>query len=77
MNKNLIKRLSDMTRADIEAVIDQRIICRPNAERNREIFKMAYLDGISQERIAEKYDRTPRQIQNILYETEKVLLKYL
>lgn len=66
-----------MTRTEIEYVIDQRVICRSNAERNREIFKMAYLDGISQERISEVYGLTPRQIQNVLYETEKVLLKYL
>lgn len=66
-----------MTRTEIEYVIDQRVICRSNAERNREIFKMAYLDGISQERISEVYGLTPRQSQNVLYETEKVLLKYL
>lgn len=77
MNKKLIDQLIGMTRTEIEHAIDERVICRQNAQRNREIFKMAYLDGISQERIAEQYGLTPRQVQNALYETEKILLKYL
>lgn len=77
MNKNLISRIVGMTRSEIEYVIDERVICRKNAQRNREIFKMAYLDGISQERIAEEYGLETRQIQNIIYEVEKMLLNYL
>ena len=77
MNKKLIAKLIGMTRSDIEYIIDQRVICRHNAQRNREIFKLAYLDGISQERISEKYGLTPRQVQNALYDTERILLKHL
>lgn len=77
MNKKLITRLMDMPRAGIENAIDQHVICQKNAARNREIFKSAYLDGISQERIAEEYGLTPRQVQNVLYDVEKILLKYL
>lgn len=77
MNKKLIDQLIGMTRTEIEHAIDERVICRKNAQRNREIFKMAYLDGISQERIAEKYGLTPRQVQNALYDTERILLKHL
>lgn len=77
MNKKLISRIVGMTRADIEYIIDQHVICKRNAARNREIFKEAYLDGISQERIAEKYGLTSRQVQNALYETERILLKHL
>jgi DNA-directed RNA polymerase specialized sigma24 family protein len=77
MNKKLIDQLIGMTRTEIEHAIDERVICRQNAQRNREIFKLAYLDGISQERIAEKYGLTPRQVQNALYDTERILLKHL
>lgn len=77
MNKKLIDQLIGMTRTEIEHTIDERVICRQNAQRNREIFKLAYLDGISQERIAEKYGLTPRQVQNALYDTERILLKHL
>ena len=66
-----------MTKSEIEDLIDQRVICRRKAERNREILKMALIDGITQEKIAEKHELTPRQVQNIIYETEKMLLKYL
>ena len=77
MNKKLIDQLIGMTRTEIEHAIDERVICRQNAQRNREIFKLAYLDGISQECIAEKYGLTPRQVQNALYDTERILLKHL
>lgn len=77
MNKKIIAKLIGMTRSDIEYIIDQHVICKQNAARNREMFKEAYLDGISQERIAEMHGITPRQVQNALYDTEKILLKHL
>ena len=77
MKKKLISKLEGMERHEIEHLIDQRVICFRNAERNREIFKKALIDGISQERIAEEYGLETRQIQNIIYEVEKMLLNYL
>jgi 23S rRNA-/tRNA-specific pseudouridylate synthase len=77
MNKKLLSKLIGMSKSEIEDLIDQRVICRRKAERNREILKMALIDGITQEKIAEKHGLTPRQVQNIIYETEKILLKYL
>lgn len=77
MNKELLSKLIGMSKSEIEDLIDQRVICRRKAERNREILKMALIDGITQEKIAEKHELTPRQVQNIIYETEKILLKYL
>lgn len=77
MNKKLLSKLIGMSKSEIEDLIDQRVICRRKAERNREILKMALIDGITQEKIAEKHELTPRQVQNIIYETEKILLKHL
>lgn len=77
MNKKLISKLEGMKRHEIEDEIDQRVICFRNAGRNREIFKKALIDGISQERLAEEYGLETRQIQNIIYEVEKMLLNYL
>lgn len=66
-----------MSRDDIENIIDQWVICRRNAERNRDILKLALFDGLTQEEIAESYGLTTRQVQNIIYETEKILAKHL
>ena len=77
MNKELLSKLIGMTKSEIEDLIDQRVICRRKAERNREILKAALIDGVTQEEIAAAHGLTPRQVQNIIYETEKMLLKDL
>ena len=68
---------ADLSRNQIEYLIDEWIICKRNTKRNREILKLALLDGISQEAIAEEYGLAVRQVQNIIYETQKQLLKHL
>ena len=68
---------ADLSRNQIEYLIDEWIICKRNAKRNREILKLALLDGISQEAIAEEYGLAVRQVQNIIYETQKQLLRHL
>ena len=76
MKKDL-SRYANCSRDDIERVIDQFVICRRNAERNRAILKRMLFDGISYEQIAEEFGLTPRQISNIIYETEEILFKHL
>jgi hypothetical protein len=77
MNKKLISKLEGMQRREIEYEIDQRVICFRNAERNREIFKRALIDGVPQEKLAEDYGLETRQIQNIIYDIEKMLIQKL
>jgi hypothetical protein len=72
-----LSRYANYSKDDIEYVIDQWIICRRNAERDRAILKRVLFDGISYERVAEEYGLTPRQISNIIYETEEILFKHL
>lgn len=69
--------IQDYSRSQLEYLIDEWVICRRNAKRNREILKLAMFDGISQEKIAEEYGLEPRQIQNIIRETMNMLLKHL
>lgn len=68
---------SDLSRDEIESLIDQYVICHRNAERNRMIYKRAVIDGVSQERIAEEFGLTPRQVQNIIRKTQAILLNHL
>lgn len=68
---------ANYSKDDIENVIDQWIICRRNAERDRAILKRVLFDGVSYERVAEEHGLTPRQISNIVYETEEILFKHL
>ena len=68
--------MSDLSRADIEAAIDNWIIGR-NAERNRMILKRRLLDGITFDRLAEEFDLSVRQVKNIVYRCEDKLYKHL
>lgn len=65
------------SRDEIDRAIDQWVICHKNAERNRAILRRAMFDGISQERIAEEFGLTPRQVQNIIYKTQEMLFRHL
>ena len=68
--------MSDLSRADIEAAIDNWIIGR-NAERNRMILKRRLFDGITFDRLAEEFDLSVRQVKNIVYRCEDKLYKHL
>ena len=70
------KQVSDLSRADIEAAIDNWIIGR-NAERNRKILKRRLLDGITFDSLAEEFDLSVRQVKNIVYQCEDKLYKHL
>ena len=50
------------TNSRMEYIIDEYI----HNKVHREILKMCYLDGVSQEKIAEKVDLSPKQIYNII-----------
>lgn len=68
--------MSDLSRADIEAAINNWIIGR-NAERNRMILKRRLFDGITFDRLAEEFDLSVRQVKNIVYRCEDKLYKHL
>jgi DNA-directed RNA polymerase specialized sigma24 family protein len=68
--------VSDLSRAQIEAAIDNWIIGR-NAERNRKILKRRLLDGITFDSLAEEFDLSVRQVKNIVYQCEDKLYKHL
>lgn len=59
--------------SELAHIIDEYI----HSERDRTILRLRFLDGTTYERIAEKVDMSPRQIQNIIYKHEKILFEYL
>lgn len=71
------KPFENLSRPEIEQLIDDWVICKRNAKRNGEILKMALLDGISQERIAEEFGLSTRQVQNAIKSALHQLLQHL
>lgn len=65
----------DMSRSDIENLIDEWIIGK-HAKRDRDILRLRLLDGLTYEKIAEKKDMSVRQIKNIVYKRQDVIFKH-
>jgi uncharacterized protein (DUF433 family) len=67
----------DVTREDIENVIDTYIVLHRNAERNRNIVKRRLEEGLTHEQLANEFDLSVQSIQKILYKYEEVVFKHL
>jgi DNA-directed RNA polymerase specialized sigma24 family protein len=67
--ENKKEKMREYTNSQISHVIDEYI----HNALYRDILKSRYIDGMTYEAIAEKYDRTTRQIQNIIYKHENII----
>lgn len=64
-------RFDDLTNSEISDIIDERI----HSERDRALMHRRLIDGITQERLAEEFDLSVRQVQRLIYRlSEKILL---
>lgn len=63
----------EYTNSQINCLIDEHI----HSDRNRKILKDRYINGLTYEVLSEKYDLSVKQVKNIIYKSETVLLKYL
>lgn len=63
--------MNDYTNSEISARIDEVI----HSERDRNLMKRRLIDGITQEKLAEEFDLSVRQVQRLIYKLqEKILL---
>ena len=69
----LLDRISHLSNTEIADLIDNNINGR-HAERNRKILKRRLIDGIFYEPLAEEFDLSVRQTQNIIYKGMNKLL---
>lgn len=72
----MIDKYAGLTNSDISMLIDSYIRGR-NADRNRQILKMRLLDGMTFEHLAESVDMSERQIKNIVYSCELVIVSHI
>lgn len=63
--------MREYSNTEISHIIDEYI----HNALYRDILKSRYIDGLTYEAIAEKYDRTSRQISNIIYKHEDIIFK--
>lgn len=72
----MARELENKSRSEIEALIDEWIIGK-NAYRDRLILKDRLLDGLTYEKLAEKYDLSVRHTKNIVYKSQEKLFKHI
>lgn len=65
--------MRDYSRTEIEAVINEWIL----NEKHRAIMKRRLIDGICYEPLAEEFNMSVRQIQNIVYKSQEIIFKHL
>lgn len=63
----------EYTNSQMRELIGEHI----HSKRDREVLEKVYIEGITQERIAEDMDMSVRQIQNIIYKHQNTLFMHL
>lgn len=63
----------EYSNSEVAKIIDEYI----HNERNRRLLKRRYIDGITLESLAEEFDISVRQVKNIIYKNENVILKHI
>lgn len=63
----------EYSNSEITKIINEYI----HNERNRKLLLRRYVDGITLESLAEEFDLSVRQVKNIIYKNEDVILKHL
>lgn len=62
--------------SELIALFDEHIV-GSKAHRNREIMKSRFIDGLTYEELAEKYDLSTTMIKNIVYHSVDMLADYI
>ena len=65
--------MKEYTNSQIDRLINEYI----HSQRNRQILKSRYIDGLTYEALSEKYDLSVKQIRNIIHKSEIILDKHL
>lgn len=65
--------MKDYTNSQIEQIIDEHI----HSQRDRDLLKSRLIDGLTFEKLAEKYELSVSQVKNIVYKKSKKIFIHL
>lgn len=65
--------MRDYSNSEISEIIDEYI----HSERDRALLKRRLIDGLTQERLAEEFDLSVRQVQRLLYRLQDKVLRHI
>ena len=67
------EKVKEYTNSQIALVIDEYI----HKKIHRDLLKKRYIDGLTFDELAEKFDLSVRQTKNIVYTNEKVIFSHI
>ena len=65
--------MRDYTNSEISEIIDEYV----HSERDRALLKRRLIDGLTQERLAEEFDLSVRQVQRLIYRLQDKVLRHI
>ena len=65
--------MRDYSNSEISEIIDEYV----HSERDRALLKRRLIDGVTQERLAEEFDLSVRQVQRLLYRLQDKVLRHI
>jgi DNA-directed RNA polymerase specialized sigma24 family protein len=63
----------DYTNSEIQHIIDEWI----HSKKDREILHLRLIDGLTIEELAERFDRSPRQMQRIVNRLQTIVFLHI
>ena len=65
--------MREYTNSEIQLIIDEWI----HSKKDREILHLRLIDGLTIEELAERFDRSPRQMQRIINRLQTIVFLHL
>lgn len=65
--------MRDYTNSEIQHIIDEWI----HSQKDREILHLRLIDGLTIEELAERFDRSPRQMQRIINRLQTIVFLHI
>ena len=69
--------IKDLSRTQLETIIDEWIVGDLHSKRNRDVIKDRLINGYIYDYIADKYDMSVPQIRTIISKGKRIILKHL
>ena len=71
--ENTKENMIEYSNSQIEAIIDDY----RHSDRDRSLLKSRLIDGLTHEKLAEKYDLSVRQVKRLIYKKQEIIFKHL
>ncbi len=71
-----MKLFDGCSRTEIEYLIDEYVVGINHAERNRQVMKRRWIDGVTYESLSEEFELSVLQVKNIVYQCNEIISRH-